>query len=178
VRRRSSARSRSVPTCLVEDFAARTDPIEPLAAVLSELTPREREVLVLVAYGLSNGEIAERLAVTEATIKSHVGSLLMTQRAGAASGSRAWLLPQPHGFEGLCAIGVADERGDLAVANREEIGRADHHRHPAALAAPLDLVTRARTRSSSSMNCSGVSRISSQVPNQRSKKRPHASRPS
>jgi DNA-binding NarL/FixJ family response regulator len=69
--------SPSVTRRLVEDFAARTDPIEPPAAVLKELTPREREVLVLVAHGLSNGEIAERLVVTEATVKSHVGSLLM-----------------------------------------------------------------------------------------------------
>ena len=69
--------SPSITRRLVEDFAARTDPIEPPAAVLSELTPREREVLVLVAHGLSNGEIAERLVVTEATVKSHVGSLLM-----------------------------------------------------------------------------------------------------
>jgi DNA-binding NarL/FixJ family response regulator len=69
--------SPSITRRLVEDFAARTDPIEPLTAVLSELTPREREVLVLVAHGLSNGEIAERLVVTEATVKSHVGSLLM-----------------------------------------------------------------------------------------------------
>jgi DNA-binding NarL/FixJ family response regulator len=41
-------------------------------AELSELTPREREVMGLVAAGLSNGEIAERLVVTPATAKTHV----------------------------------------------------------------------------------------------------------
>ena len=66
--------SPSITRRLIEDFAARTDPIEPPAAVLAELTPREREVLVLVAHGLSNAEIAARLVVTEATVKSHVGS--------------------------------------------------------------------------------------------------------
>jgi DNA-binding NarL/FixJ family response regulator len=69
--------SPSITRRLVEDFAARTDPLEPPSALLDELTPREREVLVLVARGLSNGEIAERLVVTEATVKSHVGSLLL-----------------------------------------------------------------------------------------------------
>jgi DNA-binding NarL/FixJ family response regulator len=69
--------SPSITRRLVEHFAARTDPLEPPAALLDELTPREREVLVLVARGLSNGEIAQRLVVTEATVKSHVGSVLM-----------------------------------------------------------------------------------------------------
>jgi DNA-binding NarL/FixJ family response regulator len=69
--------SPSITRRLIEDFAARTDPPEPPTALLDQLTPREREVLVLVARGLSNVEIANHLVVTEATVKSHVGSILM-----------------------------------------------------------------------------------------------------
>ena len=51
------------------------NPLAPDARVQS-LTPRERELLVEVARGLSNAEIAERLVVSEATVKTHVGRIL------------------------------------------------------------------------------------------------------
>jgi DNA-binding NarL/FixJ family response regulator len=48
----------------------------PVHAALDQLTPREQKVLLEVASGLSNTEIAEKLIVSEATVKSHVGSIL------------------------------------------------------------------------------------------------------
>ncbi|MFC4945591.1 response regulator [Pseudonocardia sp. GCM10023141] len=62
---------------LLAEFAARPDPRAPDAGLLARLTPREREVLVLVAQGRTNVEIAESLFVGEVTVKTHVGRIFM-----------------------------------------------------------------------------------------------------
>ncbi|MGH2662343.1 MAG: response regulator [Actinomycetota bacterium] len=65
----------SVTRRLIEEFAKRPGASTPPEG-LDELTDREREVLVLMAQGLSNSEIAGRLFVAETTVKTHVGHVL------------------------------------------------------------------------------------------------------
>ena len=67
----------SVTRRLVAEFARQRPAPRRTPSRLDVLTSREREVLELVAQGLSNAEIAARLYVGEATVKSHVAHLLM-----------------------------------------------------------------------------------------------------
>lgn len=68
--------SPSVTRRLIESFV-RDHPIRPKSAPgLEELTPRELEILQLVARGLSNAEIAAQLVVSSTTIKTHVARVL------------------------------------------------------------------------------------------------------
>jgi DNA-binding NarL/FixJ family response regulator len=57
---------------LIEELVAWPERRLSSPSQLEELTPREREVMALVAYGLTNREIAERLVVSPTTAKTHV----------------------------------------------------------------------------------------------------------
>lgn len=71
--------SPSVTRRLVEEFASHAKPAP--STVLSELTDREREVMALVAEGLTNAEIAERLYMSPATARTHVSRILLKLNA-------------------------------------------------------------------------------------------------
>src|SRR5215217_1101279 len=66
----------SLARALVDDFLSRPERLRSTPEQLEELTPREREVVGLVACGLSNEEIVEQLVVTRATAKTHVSRAL------------------------------------------------------------------------------------------------------
>jgi DNA-binding NarL/FixJ family response regulator len=72
--------SPSVTRRVIEEFASRAKRPPPSEA-LDELTEREREVMALVAEGLSNEEIADRLVVSPATAKTHVSRAMVKLRA-------------------------------------------------------------------------------------------------
>ncbi len=65
-----------VTRTLVSEFVGTPARREQPVPAFEELTEREREVLLLIAAGLSNGEIAERLFIAEQTTKSHVSRIL------------------------------------------------------------------------------------------------------
>jgi DNA-binding NarL/FixJ family response regulator len=78
-------------------IAALTGPAEPAAPDLPDgLTPREAEVLALIAAGLTNAEIADRLVVSAATVKTHVNHIFA--KTGARDRAQAVVYAYEHGL--------------------------------------------------------------------------------
>ncbi len=75
---------------------AEKGPVPPLPAGFEDLSPRENEVLSLVAAGLNNREIGERLHLSSGTVKNHVSSIL--RRLGTADRTEAAVLATKHGL--------------------------------------------------------------------------------
>jgi DNA-binding NarL/FixJ family response regulator len=73
--------SPSLTRRLIDEFAAQPDPCRPAPERLEELTAREREVMSLVALGLTNHQIAQRLVVSPATAKTHVSRAMLKLHA-------------------------------------------------------------------------------------------------
>jgi DNA-binding NarL/FixJ family response regulator len=61
---------------LIEQFISQPDPVQAAPESLAQLTTREREVLALIAHGLSNTQIAEKLVMSVPTAKTHVSRIL------------------------------------------------------------------------------------------------------
>jgi DNA-binding NarL/FixJ family response regulator len=102
----------AITRSVIEEFARRepaaANPAEPPRAV-AELTPREREVLDLLARGLSNPEVCEELVISEATAKTHVARVL--QKLGVRDRVQAVI----YAYEsGLVAPGSSGSDGPAA----------------------------------------------------------------
>jgi DNA-binding NarL/FixJ family response regulator len=100
--------------------AARTD------VEAAELSQREREVLDLVAADLSNAQIAERLCVTEHTVKSHLGSLFA--KLGVHSRSEAIAAHRQGHEPGPPHFGSAHDRARLAPFTETRYETTVHRR--------------------------------------------------
>jgi DNA-binding NarL/FixJ family response regulator len=86
---------------LIDEFAARPEQHTPTPAEMAQLTPREREVLTLLARGLSNADVAVELFISEATVKTHLARVMMKlgvrEKAQAVAAAYQTGLVQPPG---------------------------------------------------------------------------------
>jgi DNA-binding NarL/FixJ family response regulator len=87
-----------VQSRLLDAAAAGARPAPARSALPDDLTPREAEVLALIARGLSNGEIATTLVVTEATVKTHINHVFA--KIGARDRAQSVHYAYTHGLAG------------------------------------------------------------------------------
>jgi DNA-binding NarL/FixJ family response regulator len=104
--------SPSVTRRVIDRMAAQPVIGEPSDPRLDELTPREREVLELIAQGLSNREIAETLVVEESTVKTHVKRVLM--KTDARDRVQAVILAYEWGLVAPGSAGRPDPPGSTS----------------------------------------------------------------
>ena len=82
----------------VLDFTGQTAEAASADSAFGELSPRERETLLLLADGLSNSEIAERLGISEKTVRNHLSHLF--DKLGVWSRAQAIVFARERGFRG------------------------------------------------------------------------------
>jgi DNA-binding NarL/FixJ family response regulator len=89
----------AVTGSLLREFAARPEPLLRTSIEIEQLTAREKEVFALVGNGLSNTEIAGKLFIGEATVKTHFGRVLM--KLGLRDRSQAIVAAHRSGLVGF-----------------------------------------------------------------------------
>ena len=80
----------------MRDFLGLKDSTRGEDPAFASLSPREREVLALITKGLGNAEIAERLSISEKTVRNHVSNLF--DKLGVWTRAQAMVFANDHGF--------------------------------------------------------------------------------
>jgi DNA-binding NarL/FixJ family response regulator len=82
----------------VLEFTAVKDSAASEHPAFGTLTPREREVLALITEGLGNAQIAQRLSISEKTVRNHISNIF--DKLGVWSRAQAMVFANEHGFRG------------------------------------------------------------------------------